>query len=93
LRDDQVATTTPVDTHEPTIGLNGLPIDFAAYEFDPHTLLAVLLLSLAIAILFMTALIPDKQQIRKLKTLRHILARVRVRRRQRRRRKSKGIKK
>jgi hypothetical protein len=79
----------PVDTHEPTIGLNGPPIDFAAYHFDPHTLLAVLLLSLAIAILFMTALIPDKQM-RNRKAFRHILARMRVRRRQRRRRKSKG---
>jgi hypothetical protein len=39
----------------------GPPIDFAAYHFDPHTLLAVILLSLAIAILFVTATVPDRK--------------------------------
>jgi hypothetical protein len=46
---------------EPALGLNGPPIDFAAYHFDPHTLLAVLLLSLAIAVLFVTAVFPDSK--------------------------------
>ena len=44
---------------EPTLDLNGPPIDFAAYHFDPHTLLAVILLSIAIAILFVTAFVPE----------------------------------
>jgi hypothetical protein len=46
---------------EPTLDLNGPPIDFAAYHFAPHTLLAVILLSLAIAILFVTAVFPDSK--------------------------------
>jgi hypothetical protein len=77
--DDQVATRTPFDTHEATIDLNGSPIDFAAYQFDPHTLLAILLLSLAIAILVMTALVPTKLQMRKRKAFCHIVPRMRVR--------------
>ena len=40
--------------------MDGPPIDFAAYHFDPHTLLAVIQLSLAIAILFVTAVFPEK---------------------------------
>jgi hypothetical protein len=43
------------------LNLSGPPIDFAAYHFDPHTLLAVILLSLAIAILAVTAVIPDSK--------------------------------
>jgi hypothetical protein len=75
----------------PTFGLNGRPIDFAAYHFDPHTLLAVLLLSLAIAILFVTALIPDRQTaVRQGKALRRVIARIKVKVLQRQRRKSKG---
>ena len=46
-------------------GLNGPPIDFAAYHFDPHTLLAVLLLILAIVILAVTAVIQDRKPDRK----------------------------
>jgi len=76
------------------LDLSGPPIDFAAYHFDPHTLLAVLLLCLAIAALFVTALIPDKRQMRKREAFRRVLAWVRVKRLQRqKRRKSKGIKK
>jgi hypothetical protein len=44
-----------------TLGLNGPPIDFAAYHFDPHTLLAVVLLSIAIAVLFLTAIVPERK--------------------------------
>jgi hypothetical protein len=43
------------------LGLSGPPIDFAAYHFDPHTLFAVFLLSLAIAVLFVTAVVPDRR--------------------------------
>jgi hypothetical protein len=78
--------------HKPTIDLNGPPIDFAAYHFDPHTLLAVLLLSLAIAILFMTALIPDKHTaMRKGKAFSRLLARIKDKVLRREPRKSKGI--
>jgi hypothetical protein len=35
-------------------------MDFAAYHFDPHTLLAVILLCIAIAVLFVTAVVPEK---------------------------------
>jgi hypothetical protein len=78
---------------EPTLGLNGPHTDFAAYSFEPHTLLAVLLLSLAIAILFVTALIPDgKPPMRKGKAFRHVIARIKVKALRRQPRKSKGIK-
>jgi hypothetical protein len=76
----------------PTLGLNGPPIDFAAYHFDPHTLLAVLLLSLVIASLFVTALIPDRQQMRKGKAFNRVLAWVKVKALRRQPRKSKGLK-
>ena len=49
------------EVDEPILGLNGPPIDFTAYHFDPHTLLAVILLSLAIAILLVTAVIPERE--------------------------------
>jgi hypothetical protein len=45
---------------EAPLDLNGPPIDFAAYHFDPHTLLAVILLSLAIAVLFVTAIVSER---------------------------------
>jgi hypothetical protein len=43
------------------LGLNGPPIDFSAYHFDPHTLPAVVLLSIAIAVLLVTAIDPERK--------------------------------